>query len=125
MTEPNPPSDKRWQPVALIGAAGALVVGAIAFLPLASTRTAVPVPTGKPIETKLASIPVEGMVCLSCAAAIKQKLKSLDGVQNAEVHFAERVVVVNYAASRPDIPLKAVAAINSLGYKARPPMTNL
>lgn len=113
-------------------AAGILVpLAGIAFLfggtgvsPTASTQTAAPTGAATPVKTRLASIPVEGMFCLSCAATVKRKVKSLDGVQNAEVHFREKIVVVNYRADRPDVPDRAVAAINSLGYKARPAIGN-
>lgn len=107
--------------VVLLVTAGALVVGGLAVFPLASIRTAAPPVASDPVETKLASIPVEGMICLSCAATIKQKVKSLPGVVDAEVHFANKVIVINYATSQTDVPMKAVSAINSLGYKAGDP----
>lgn len=105
---------------ALIVGAGVLVVGGLALNPLTTIRTSAPPAASAPAATRLASIPVEGMICLSCAATIKSKVKSLAGVQDAEVHFREKVVVVNYRADHPDVPTRAVAAINSLGYKARP-----
>lgn len=107
-------------PLLWSGGALALLAGALVLLPLASPNTA-PSIMAEPVETKLASIPVEGMVCLSCAAAIKQKVKSVPGVVDAQVHFANKVVVVNYAASQPDVPVRAAAAINSLGYRAGRP----
>lgn len=110
-----------WRTWAVLLSAGMLAIGALALGPLASSRTDVPPDVSMPEVTRLASIPVEGMVCLSCAAAIKQKVKALPGVLDAQVHFANRVVVVNYAASRADVPARAAAAINSLGYKAGQP----
>lgn len=110
------PSNSRIK-VALL-AAGLLAIGAAILVPLASEPTAAPPAASRPVETRLASIPVEGMVCLSCAATIKQRVKALPGVVDAQVHFESRVLVINYAADRADVPARAAAAINSLGYKA-------
>lgn len=106
----------------LLGGAVFAVAAAVAIPLLASGRAQAPIAVSRPVDSRLATIPVEGMFCLSCAAAIKQKVKAIDGVQGTEVRFGEKVVVVNYRADRPDIPARAVAAINSLGYKARPPV---
>lgn len=71
---------------------------------------------------KTATIPVEGMFCLSCAARIKSRLKSLDGVSNVEVRFADRAVKLSYFPARGDVPQRAAAAIDALGYKAGTPV---
>lgn len=120
MNLPNDWSSSSRIKVAMLSAA-VLGIGALALIPLATTRTTAPPAASTPIETKLASIPVEGMICLSCAATIKQKVKALPGVVGAQVHFANRVVVINYAASQPDVSVRAAATINSLGYKAGEP----
>lgn len=102
-------------------AAGTLGIAVLTIVSFAAPRSAPPPVVSKPVATKLASIPVEGMFCLSCAAKIKQTVKSLPGVVDAEVHFANKVVVVKYDASRADVPVRAADAINSLGYKAGQP----
>ena len=107
----------------LLGGVILALAAAVAVPLLTTNRSEAPTAVSRLVETRLASIPVEGMVCLSCAAAIKQKVKSIDGVEGAEVQFGEKVVVVNYRADRPDVPAKAIARINSLGYKARPPVS--
>ncbi len=113
------PSSSRAK-IALLSAA-ALGIGALTMVSFGASRSPAPPAASKPAAMKLASIPVEGMFCLSCAATIKQKVKSLPGVVDAEVHFADKVVVVNYDASRTDVPVRAAAAINALGYKAGTP----
>jgi len=124
MTEPARRTFKRSHLAILVGTVGALAIGTVAAVPLLSSRSAPPPAAQPTVGAKLASIPVEGMFCLSCAAAIKQKVKSLDGVRDAEVHLAEKLVVVNYIADRPDVPARAAAAIDSLGYRAGTPTTH-
>lgn len=110
--------------LAALGAAGLIaVVGAVS---LSSGRTA---STDAPslrqarlTEAATATIPVEGMVCLSCAATIKHRLSSMDGVLSAEVSLADQQVKIRYAGD-PTTPAKAAATINSLGYKAGTPVT--
>lgn len=72
--------------------------------------------------TRTVSIPVQGMVCLSCAATIKRRLKELDGVSDVEAVFDQRVFRITYVVGRPDVPRLAVAAINDLGYRAGTPV---
>lgn len=74
------------------------------------------------VATRVVNMPVDGMVCLSCAATIKQKLKALEGVSNVEIVFAQRLFRITYFANRPDVPRRAAAAINNLGYKAGAPV---
>lgn len=109
-------------PFALAVTTGTVAVVALLAVPLASTRTDAPAAAAKSVDARLASIPVEGMVCLSCVATIKQKLKAIPGVQDAEVRLAQKVVILNYRADQPDVPTKAAAAIDDLGYKAGKPM---
>lgn len=74
------------------------------------------------LATRVVNMPVDGMACISCAASIKQKLKSVEGVSDVEIIFAQRLFRITYFASRPDVPRRAAAAINSLGYKAGAPV---
>lgn len=71
-------------------------------------------------DFKVATIPVEGMVCISCAASVKQAVKALDGVSTVEVMLTKGSVQVTYAPSRL-APDRIVSAINALGYKAGAP----
>lgn len=68
----------------------------------------------------MVTIPVEGMVCVSCAARVKRTLAAIDGVGFVEVSLGERNARVGYDSSRVS-PDRLVAAINDLGYRAGAP----
>ena len=44
----------------------------------------------------LAIFHIEGMTCGSCATAVKQVIKKVDGVKDARVSYAEKRAVVTY-----------------------------
>jgi len=71
---------------------------------------------------KTVVVPVAGMSCVSCAAAIKRTVKDLNGVSEVEVSLAARTMRVTYT---PDVisPDRIVAAVNALGYQAGKPVT--
>ncbi|SIR25020.1 heavy metal translocating P-type ATPase [Pontibacter lucknowensis] len=50
------------------------------------------------------TFPVEGMTCASCASSIESMLRTVDGVQEANVNFAGKTVQVAYAPDqvKPD-----------------------
>lgn len=73
-------------------------------------------------DLKVATIPVEGMVCLSCAASIKRAVKKVDGVSDAEIDFVRRSLRVTYVAGHALLLSKVTTAIDGLGYKAGPPV---
>lgn len=99
-------------------------IGAVAAISRAEPKeTATPrAYAAQNVATRVVNMPVSGMACLSCAATIKQKLKSVEGVRDVEVMFAQRLFKITYFASRTDVPRRAAAAINSLGYKAGTPV---
>lgn len=109
--------------LAVLGAVG--VIGLVGAVGLSAGSTSPN--SGTPAQAKMtqaaaATIPVKGMVCLSCAARIKEKLGSVDGVLSTEVKLAQQSVEIRYTAGDPTIPAKAADAINSLGYKAGTPV---
>lgn len=73
-------------------------------------------------DLKAAAVPVEGMVCLSCAASIKRAVRKVDGVADAEIDFANRVLRVTYTPGRVLLLSRVRTAINGLGYKAGEPV---
>lgn len=93
------------------------VVGVGLFL-RARQRQAQP-PTSQ-LQTRVVTIPVEGMVCLACTARVKSTLKAINGVAEVEVNLAGRVARVEYFEGKVS-PEQLVAAINRLGYRAGPP----
>ena len=73
------------------------------------------------VPTKAVRIPIEGMICTVCAGNVKKTLKSVAGVQEAEISLEKREAVVHYADGKVS-PEQLVAAINQLGYKAGKPV---
>lgn len=45
---------------------------------------------------KVATLHIEGMTCGACATAVKQVLKKVDGVKQAQVSYNEKKGVVTY-----------------------------
>lgn len=101
-----------------------LLAGGLAALlgPLSSPQAAEGTPAAsQTADLKVATIPVEGMVCISCAASVKQTVKALGGVSAVEVLLTKGSVQVTYAPSRL-APDRIVSAINALGYQAGTPL---
>lgn len=68
------------------------------------------------METKKAVIPVKGMTCVNCAAAIQRDLSRLPGVKNANVNFANEKAVVEFDPAFSSL-YRFVETIHELGYK--------
>jgi Cu+-exporting ATPase len=78
---------------------------------------------GKPAlaGTKVARIPIEGMMCEAmCTPTVKKALEALDGVTKAEVSLKPGDARVEYVAAKIS-PEKMVSTINALGFKAGTP----
>ena len=96
-----------------------LLTGGYVVVGSAQTKTSPPAKSASQIKTTI--IPVEGMSCASCAARIKRTLKGMSGVTDAEVSLEKRNVRVRYQEKKVT-PKRLQAAINALGYKAKPPV---
>ena len=72
------------------------------------------------IGPKFVVIPIEGMICISCAATIKGAIKKMEGVFNVEVNLENRTARVTYLPAKL-APDRIIAVINKLGYKAGAP----
>jgi len=48
------------------------------------------------MDTKKAVIPVKGMTCVNCAAAIQKDISKLAGVMSANVNFANEKAVIEF-----------------------------
>lgn len=116
MTTPIPGTP--WLPRIAAAALAVSLAGGYAVWAMAA-----PLPAAQNTAVRTVGIPVQGMTCISCAARIKQHVKALPGVSNVEVVLAKRVVRVTYAANQPNLPSRAVASINALGYKAGSPVS--
>lgn len=108
----------------LVLAVAGVGIGAVAAISRAGPEVVVTprAHAAQSVATRVVDMQVDGMGCLACAASIKQKLKSVEGVKEVEIIFAQRLFRIGYFASRPDVPRRAAAAINSLGYKAGAPV---
>ncbi len=69
------------------------------------------------METRKAIIPVKGMTCVNCAAAIQKDISKLAGVKNANVNFANEKAVVEFDPTAVGLE-RFVANIRELGYRA-------
>jgi P-type Cu+ transporter len=68
------------------------------------------------MESQTTTLPVAGMTCANCAAAIERTLKKLDGVSDASVNFAAEQVTVHFDPGMIKLP-DLVARVERAGYK--------
>ncbi len=69
------------------------------------------------METKKTVIPVKGMTCVNCAAAIQKDISKLKGVVSANVNFANEKAVIEFDASAVGLN-DFVSSITESGYRA-------
>ena len=69
------------------------------------------------MDTKKAVIPVKGMTCVNCAAAIQKDISKLAGVKSANVNYANEKAVVEFDPDAVGLD-KFISSINELGYQA-------
>ena len=112
MTDLRSNHDSRRRHIIASVAGGLLLLGSLAAV-------AAEQPGGT--ERKTATIPVQGMACVSCAATVKRAVKTVDGVSDVEVSLAARSVRFTYAPAVAS-PERIADTINSLGYKAGAPV---
>ncbi len=65
----------------LISSSGAAALAALLLGPVGPVRAQedTPATSRRGSDLKVATLPVEGMVCLSCAASIKRAVRKVDG----------------------------------------------
>ncbi len=68
------------------------------------------------MDTKKTVIPVKGMTCVNCAAAIQKDLSKLSGVLSANVNFANEKAVVEFVPGNIGIG-DFIASIRESGYQ--------
>lgn len=104
------------------GLATALLLSAVTLLGgFSACRTRATSAGGQDSTLTTVVIPVEGMSCVSCAATIKRRLGSMNGVGDVEVSLGERHARVRFDPSLLS-PDRLTAAINDLGYRAGVPV---
>lgn len=82
----------------------------------ASAQTAQP----KRADTRTVTVRVDGMICMVCAGSVKNALKAVHGVQNAEVNLEKHSATVEYEDGKVSLD-ELTRVINQLGYKAGVP----
>ena len=69
---------------------------------------------------KTKTVPIEGMTCAACSAAVERAVRKLPGVTEANVNLTAENLRLSYDESQ--VSLENVAqAVNDAGYKARIP----
>ncbi|HAY84523.1 MAG TPA: heavy metal translocating P-type ATPase, partial [Chloroflexi bacterium] len=66
-------------------------------------------------KTKQISIPVTGMTCANCVAAVERNIKKVDGVQVANVNLTTERAAVEYDPSRANLT-EMISRIERAGY---------
>ncbi len=69
------------------------------------------------MQTKKAVIPVKGMTCVNCAAAIQKDISKLIGVKSANVNYANEKAVVEFDPGSVGLG-HFIESIRELGYQA-------
>ena len=69
-------------------------------------------------KTETVRLHVSGMTCTGCQARIEKKLRSIPGVESADVRLRERTAVISYDPGRTG-PEEFKAAVEALGYSVR------
>ena len=62
------------------------------------------------------SVPVDGMICQVCAGSVKNALKKVNGVQDAEISLEKRHAVIHYDERKVSVD-QLTRAIREAGYK--------
>lgn len=83
---------------------------------IASAQSAPP----KPTEMRTVTVPVDGMICMVCAGSVKNGLKAVHGVQNAEVNLEKRYATIQFENGKVSED-ELTRVITKLGYKAGVP----
>ena len=71
--------------------------------------------SGKKSSFKKQLFPVTGMTCAACAVSVESTLKSINGVKDAGVNFANETAWAEYDGSETN-PQKLQSTIRSIGY---------
>ena len=102
---------------ALLWISPVIVIVAAIVAYSASTSKDSKSPNSSAGQMQTISMPLEGMVCVSCAARVKRTLKGMEGVQDVEVNLERREALVRFSPEKIT-PERMESAINALGYKA-------
>jgi len=74
----------------------------------------------KRADIRTVKVPVDGMICMVCAGSVKNALKAVHGVQNAEVNLEKHYATVEYEDGKVSVE-ELTRTISQMGYKAGAP----
>lgn len=96
----------------------AILVSALSAVTACRRDTQAPASTSvaRTVATQTVSVRVDGMICQVCAGSVKNALKKVDGVQNAEISLEKRHAVIHYDARTVSVD-QLTRAIKDAGYK--------
>src|SRR3990172_426248 len=69
---------------------------------------------------KIVTLPIIGMSCANCAAAIERGLKKLQGINKATINFASERATIEFVPALSNLD-EIISAIKEAGYGAIPP----
>lgn len=116
-------------PAALFGLAALVLTAAVSSIACQRDTTAsqqrdmtASDDTAQPIraDVRTVIVPVDGMICMVCAGSVKNALKAVHGVQNAEVNLEKHHATIQYENGKVSVA-ELTRVINTLGYKAGVP----
>lgn len=108
---------------ALLGVAAVVLTVAVFSTACQQGTTASPAAetvSPKRADMRTVTVPVDGMICMVCAGRVKNALKAIPGVQNAEVNLEKRRATVQYEYGKLSVD-ELTRVIHQLGYKAGVP----
>lgn len=84
------------------------------------TQAATQAGSHRTVAARTVTIPVSGMICQVCAGTVKSALKTVDGVQDADISLEQRNAVIHYDARTVSLD-QLTRAIEKAGYKPGAP----
>ena len=66
-------------------------------------------------ETKLITLPITGMTCANCVAAVERNLKKVPGVNSAMVNLSSERATVEFNPAIATLPAM-ITRVNNAGY---------
>ena len=72
------------------------------------------------MATKTLTVPVLGMTCANCVAAVERNAKKVDGVDEATVNYASEKVTVDYdpaVMTQAEVLADVIARVERAGYQ--------
>jgi periplasmic mercuric ion binding protein len=105
------------RPIAILGSALALTVGAVAVTSLTATSAMSAATPSAPVQ--IASCAVANMTCATCPITVKKAMSAVHGVRSVKVDFGSKTATVEFDPKVTNTALVAAASTNT-GFPAKP-----